>query len=78
MSYRAIVYLQHASPKIAKRIGEIDVEPLPPEAPLKQDCHIKFMNEGRTELGRVSTIAPDDWYKTGVTPTIHVVQSGGE
>jgi hypothetical protein len=76
--YRAIVYLQHASQKIAKRIGEIDVEPLPPEAPLKEDCYIKFMNEGRTELGRVSTIAPGDWYKTGATPTIHVVQSGGE
>jgi hypothetical protein len=51
---------------------------IPPEAPLKQDCHIKFMNEGRTELGRVSTVAPGDWYKIRVTPTIHVVLSGGE
>jgi hypothetical protein len=41
VSYRAIVYLQPASQKIAKRIGEIDIEPLPPEAPLSTSSKMR-------------------------------------
>jgi hypothetical protein len=73
MPYQAIVYLRRASQKSATNLGEIGVEPLPAGSPLKQGSHIKFVHEGRTELGRVDMIAPDDWDHTGVTPTIRVV-----
>jgi hypothetical protein len=75
MPYQAIVYLRHVSQKSATNLGEISVEPLPAGSPLKQGSHIKFVHGGRTELWRVDMIAPDDWDHTGVTPTIHVVQS---
>jgi hypothetical protein len=78
MPDQAIVYLRRASQKSATNLGEIDVGPLPAGSPLKRGSHIKFVHEGRTDLGRVDMIAPDDWDHTGVTPTIHVVQSEGE
>jgi hypothetical protein len=70
MAFKARVYLQRRGELQAKYIGEIDVDPRP-----IRHGRTTFMHAGKTETGRVDTVDPPDWDKTGAIPTLHIVQS---
>ncbi len=70
MAFKARVYLQRRGEFEAKYIGELDVDPRP-----VRHGRTTFSHEGKTETGRVEAVDPIDWDKTGIVPTIRVVQS---
>jgi hypothetical protein len=73
MAFKARVYLQRPGELQAKYIGETDVTPRP-----VRNGRTVFTHAGKTETGRVDTVEPPDWDKTGAVPTIHVTLSQGE
>ena len=74
MAFKARVYLSGGPEKSqAEYIGEIDVTPRP-----VRNGRTVFTHGGKTETGRVDTVNPPDWDKTGAVPTIHVTLSSRE
>jgi hypothetical protein len=73
MSHQARVYLQRPLEKTTTYIGLTDVDPRP-----VRGHQIRFMHDGKLEIGLVDQVAPDKWERLGVVPTIHIVQIAGE
>jgi hypothetical protein len=73
MSFHAHVFLQRPHGSHPEPIGQLEIEPLPPGAPLELNDTVKFEFQGKTELGRVDQIGPADWWSDEV-PIIIVVQ----
>jgi hypothetical protein len=48
-----------------------------PERPIR-DGRITFAYQGKMETGVVELIAPDDWEKRDLTPTVTIVRSPSE
>jgi hypothetical protein len=76
MSLHAHVFLQRTHGSHPEPIGQLEVEPLPPGAPLGLNDSVRFEFQGKTELGRVDQIGPADW-RSDEIPIIVVVQHPG-
>jgi hypothetical protein len=68
LTFRARVYLQRVGARSGSYLGEKQLRQRP-----ARNAHVTFSHDGRLETGRVELIAPDDWEKDGLVPTVLVI-----
>jgi hypothetical protein len=70
LPYKARIYVRRPEERAARYIGEKELR----ERPIK-DGRVTFAHQGKMETAVVELIAPDDWEKRDLTPTVTVVQT---
>ena len=70
LSFKAVVYLQRPGATTAADLGQKELLDRP-----ERNADVVFEHKGRLEIGRIDMLAPEDWDKRGIAPTINVIQS---
>ena len=70
LSFKALVCLQRRGATSAAYLGQKELLDRP-----ERNTDVVFEHKGRLEIGRIDMLAPEDWEKRGIAPTINVIQS---